>query len=205
VNRHLGRADLALGCAGSEESCGHRRWRSEGDEPIPAVETSIGERKIVLSRGLRDRLLRDVAARFPRKAFGYLLSRGPRYVPTDFVIFDGNIRNGTAWKSSFEAYGRYFVEHSDAGFVAIPDETWAIQQDIAARGLFEIGIFHSHQRHPANFSRIDYELHLSCAENLWHLIVSMRTPAYPRLRAFAVSRAGVAELELATVDGPAYP
>ena len=31
-------------------------------------------------------------------------------------------------------------------------------------------------------------------ENLWHLIVSMRNPLLPQLRAFSVSRRGVREL-----------
>ena len=151
---------------------------------------------IVLTSELRDRLLAVVRDRFPTKSFGYFVSDGPAERPTDFIVFEGNVRNDRTWKPEFETYGRYFVDHSDAGFVATPEEAWAVQQEIFRRGVVEVGIFHSHQRHPANFSRIDYEMHLKRFEPLWHLIVSVRTPAYPRLRAFSVATTGVRELDI---------
>jgi proteasome lid subunit RPN8/RPN11 len=151
---------------------------------------------IVLTESLCERLLAVVAERHPQKSFGYLLSAtGPRR-PTDFVTFEGNMRNSAGWRRKFESFGRYFVDHADAGFVTTPEESWRVAQEIAARGLDEVALFHTHQRHPANFSRVDYELHMSRFHNLWHLIVSMRNPELPQLRAFAVSSAGVRELPL---------
>jgi len=154
------------------------------------------EQAVVLSSDLHDRLLTTALARFPTKSFGYLLADESRFKPVDFVVFDENIRNDDGWRPRFEAYGEYFVRHSDAGFVATAEEAWAVQQEIDRRGLAEVAVFHTHQRHAANFSRIDYELHLRLFESLWHLIVSLRNPSYPRLRAFDVTSGGVRELEL---------
>jgi proteasome lid subunit RPN8/RPN11 len=161
------------------------------DQPVEAI---------MLTRELADRLVTTVRERFPVKSFGYLLADSDARRPVDFVLFSENIRNDDEWQGDFHAYGRYFVEHDDAGFVATPDEAWRMQKEIWERDLFEVGVFHSHQRHPANFSEIDYDLHLSRFETLWHLIVSLRNPEIPQLRAFSVSRAGVSELPLLVTD-----
>lgn len=145
---------------------------------------------------LRDRLVETITARFPEKSFGYLLSEERSDAPTDFVLFEGNIRNDAVWRPEFESYGRYFVNHSDAGFVATPEETWRIQREISARGLVEVGVFHSHQRHPANFSQIDYEMHVQRFQSLWHMIVSLRNPRFPQVRVYAVAPDGVRELRV---------
>lgn len=158
-------------------------------------------RTIAFPRALRDRLVATITERFPLKTFGYLLSDTNADEPKDFVVFEENIRNDAEWQPRFHAYGRYFVEHDDAGFVATPEEAWRVQKEIWARGMFEVAAFHSHQRHPGNFSGIDYDLHLERFEHLWHLIVSLRTPALPQLRAFDVSAAGVTEVPLEVVDG----
>jgi len=158
---------------------------------------------IVLSTTLRDRLLEAVSRRHPRKSFGYLLSEGSRHAPGDFLLFETNLRNEGSWKPRFEHYGPYFTAHADAGFVASPEETWRRQKEIWSRGMQEVGVFHSHQRHPGNFSRIDYDMHMERFEELWHLIVSMRNPASPQLRAFAPSRSGVRELQVRIEGRPA--
>ena len=63
--------------------------------------------------------------------------------------------------------------------------------------MFEVGVLHSHQRHPANFSRVDYQMHMkSAGKQLWHVIFSMRTPDYPQVRAFEVHESGVSEIRL---------
>ncbi len=151
---------------------------------------------VVLHREVRDRLLATVLERHPRKSFGYLLSAGDPRIVSDCAFFESNVRNDAAWKPVFEAHGAYFVAHDDAGFVAAPDESWRIQKQIWERGLQEVALFHSHQRHPANLSGIDYEMHVGRFGRLWHLIISMRNPAQPQLRAFAVSRDGVRELQI---------
>ena len=156
---------------------------------------------IAFPRTLHDRIVATVAERFPQKSFGYLLSDTSAHEPRDFVLFHENIRNDAAWQPHFHTYGRYFVEHDDAGFVATPEEAWRVQKEIWSRGMFEVAAFHSHQRHPGNFSGIDYDLHLARFERLWHLIISLRNPALPQLRAFDVSADGVLELPLEVVDG----
>ena len=150
--------------------------------------------RVHITSSLRDKLIRAVCERYPRKTYGYLVSDVDAGTATDFVLFNGNLRNDPSWQPEFHAYGRYFVEHDDAGFVATPEESWRVQKEMWARGVFEVAVFHSHQRHPANFSQIDYELHVQRFESLWHAVISMRNPVQPQLRAFDVSRAGVREL-----------
>lgn len=160
------------------------------------------EKAIVLSPVLRERLITTIKQRYPQKSFGYLISDVDACTPTDFILFQANIRNSQTWKQTFESYGQYFVEHEDAGFVATPEESWQVQNEIWQRGMVEVGVFHSHLRHPANFSGIDFDLHTRRFDNLWHLIISMRNPRLPQLRAFAVSHAGVHELPVVTPAAP---
>jgi proteasome lid subunit RPN8/RPN11 len=154
------------------------------------------ETGIVLRQELHDRLLGTVRRRWPEKSFGYLISTvGPEH-PTDYLLFEGNVRNGHDWQPVFHAYGTYFVEHDDAGFVATPEESWRVQKEMWARGAFEVGVFHSHQRHPANFSFVDYQMHVSRFDRLWHMIISLRNPRLPQIRVFRPTREGVRELPL---------
>jgi proteasome lid subunit RPN8/RPN11 len=151
---------------------------------------------LVFPRGLYDRLVATAVGRHPVKSFGYLVSDGPALRPADFVLFEGNERNDARWQPEFWRRGRYFVDNDDAGFVATAEESWRVQKSLMARGLFEVGVFHTHRRHPANFSSIDYEMHVSRFENLWHLIISLRNAALPQVRAFEVSPHHVREMEL---------
>lgn len=151
---------------------------------------------ILLPVDLHDRLLAAVLERYPQKSFGYLVSNTASYRPSDFIMFGGNIRNDDAWHGEFVARGRYFADHADAGFVATPAESWRVQRHLLRTGLSEVAVFHTHKRHPGNFSGIDYDLHISRFTSLWHLIISLRTVQLPQLRAYAVTRAGVRELNL---------
>jgi len=151
---------------------------------------------VLFSRGLYDRLVATAVGRHPVKSFGYLVSGGPALRPADFVLFEDNERNDARWQPEFWRRGRYFVDNDDAGFVASAEESWRVQKSLMARGLFEVGVFHTHRRHPANFSSIDYEMHVSRFENLWHLIISLRNAAIPQVRAFEVSPHHVREMEL---------
>jgi proteasome lid subunit RPN8/RPN11 len=151
---------------------------------------------LVFPRTLYDRLVAVAVDRHPVKSFGYLVSRGPPRQPADFVLFEGNDRNDALWQPEFRRRGRYFVDHDDAGFVATPEESWRVQKSLMARGLFEVGVFHTHRRHPANFSSIDYEMHVSRFDSLWHLVISLRNVALPQVRAFEVSPQSVREMEL---------
>jgi proteasome lid subunit RPN8/RPN11 len=149
---------------------------------------------VVLPAALHGRLLSTVVERYPRKSFGYLVSAGPPEAPSDFVLFSENIRNDPRWRPEFESRGRYFVDHPDAGFVATPEESWQIQRMLRHRGVREVGVFHTHRRHPGSLSRIDYDLHVSRFGRMWHMIISLRNPRLPQLRAFDVSSDGVREL-----------
>lgn len=154
--------------------------------------------RVVLPPRVRDGLLAAIVARFPRKSFGYLVSEQDPLTAGDFVLFEANVRNEPAWRRRFEAYGQYFVDNDDAGFVASPHEAWAAQKALWTRGLREIAVFHTHRRHPANLSSVDRDLHLDRFPALWHLIVSLRNPQLPQLRAFAVGRDGVREMRIDT-------
>lgn len=158
---------------------------------------------IVMDAPLYERFVATVRRRFPRKSFGYFISSIGPDRPTDFILLDENVRNAATWKPRFEAYGRYFVDHDDAGFVATPTEVWRVQKRIWDRGMFEVGIFHSHQRHPGNFSQIDYEMHLQRYSGPWHLVISLRNPLLPVVRVFAVSEAGVREIPVHLAAPPA--
>lgn len=139
------------------------------------------------------RLTSTVLDRLPCKSFGYLLAADDSDIASDFVLFEANVRNSPAWKPKFESYGRYFIEHDDAGFVATPEESWHVQQEVWNRRASQVGVFHSHLRHPANFSGIDYDMHIERFEDLWHMIVSVRNPRFPQARIYAVSREAVEE------------
>jgi proteasome lid subunit RPN8/RPN11 len=143
-------------------------------------------------------LVDAISTSFPKKCFGYLVAEAGGTTPIDFVLFHDNHRNDRAWRPRFEAYGEYFVAHPDAGFVASPEESLRVQQLLWQRDLCEVGVFHSHQRHPANFSQIDYDLHIQRFPRLWHLIVSLRNRAVPQARAFDVRSDGVDEIPIVT-------
>jgi proteasome lid subunit RPN8/RPN11 len=162
---------------------------------------------LVFSRPLYDRLVAVAVGRHPVKSFGYLVSGGPAHQPADFVLFEeGNDRNDARWQPEFWRRGRYFVDNDDAGFVATPEESWRVQKSLMTRGLFEVGVFHTHRRHPANFSSIDYDMHVSRFDNLWHLVISLRNVALPQVRAWEVSPRGVHEMELRlTPERPGPP
>jgi hypothetical protein len=170
------------------------------EQPMRVSAQTLEAAPLILGTALLDRLIATAVGRFPTKTFGYLLGRDDPLQPADFVVFRENLRNDGRWRKRFEAYGRYFVDHSDAGFVASPQEAWEMQQEIARRDLVEVGVFHTHQRHPANFSRIDFEMHWRLFESLYHVILSLRNPSFPRLRAFQVSAEGVCELEVLLTD-----
>jgi proteasome lid subunit RPN8/RPN11 len=165
------------------------------------ARADAGPTEVRLPIAVYERLVGTVRRRSPGKSFGYLISDVDETTATDCVFFEDNIRNDDGWRQTFEAYGDYYVQHRDAGFVADPQEAWRLQRQIWARNMFEVGVFHSHHRHPANFSRIDYEMHVQRFASLWHLIVSVRNPRHPVVRAFAVSEGGVRELPVHVV-GP---
>jgi formylglycine-generating enzyme required for sulfatase activity/proteasome lid subunit RPN8/RPN11 len=155
-----------------------------------------GQGSIVFPPLLYKQLLDEVTKRYPQKVFGYILSDAGTGEPADFIIFEENIRNSKRWQPEFHSYGRYFINHADAGFVATPAESWRVQKEIWTRGLREIAVFHTHQRHPANFSKIDWDMHRQRFCDLWHLIISLRNPQFPQMRAFGISGDGVRELPL---------
>jgi formylglycine-generating enzyme required for sulfatase activity len=154
---------------------------------------------VVFPSALYEQLIDETRRRYPRKVFGYLLSRTTPHEPSDFILFEENIRNSDIWQPEFHSYGDYFIDHADAGFVATPQESWRVQKAIWSRGMYEVGVLHSHQRHPANFSRIDWDMHRQRFSDLWHLIISLRNPQLPQVRAFAVASDSVRELPLHVV------
>jgi proteasome lid subunit RPN8/RPN11 len=156
--------------------------------------------QILLPAELHDRLLKAVLSRYPHKSFGYLTSESTPNRPTDFVVFKENVRNNDDWRGVFESRGRYFIDHPDAGFVASPEESWRVQKYLFEKGRSEVAVFHTHLRHPGNFSDVDYELHISRFGLLWHLIISLRNIRMPQMRAFAVSKTKVRELNIRVLE-----
>jgi proteasome lid subunit RPN8/RPN11 len=113
---------------------------------------------------------------------------GYPFTASDVIFFDPakNRRNDPRIRPAFEAQGRYFKAYDDAGFVADSGEVLAVYQQLERQGREAVAMFHSHRRQPANFSHIDYRLHNPAYP--WHLIVAMREPQRPVLRAFAVRK-----------------
>jgi proteasome lid subunit RPN8/RPN11 len=113
---------------------------------------------------------------------------GYPFTASDVIFFDPtkNRRNDPRIRPAFEAQGSYFRSYDDAGFMADSAELLAVHQQLERRGLEAVAMFHSHRRQPANFSHIDYRLHNPAYP--WHLIIAMREPQRPVLRAFAVRK-----------------
>src|SRR5947209_3542163 len=126
------------------------------------------------------------------KGFGFLVGNpsDPRipYAAQEAIFFDPtrNRRNDPQYRSAFCAQGDYFRTYDDAGFVADSRDVLAVWRSVERRGLEIVAPFHVHRRQPANFSVIDYRLHNPTFA--WHLILSVRDPARPVLRAFRVSK-----------------
>jgi hypothetical protein len=152
--------------------------RPEVRLPQPVFDRLLGTTTAVHAAGL--------------KSFGLLLAdpADPRfpYVATDVAFFDPekNRRNEPAMRAAFEAQGTYFRAYDDAGFVADPAELLELYRRLDESGLEAVALFHVHRRQPANFSVIDFKLHNPAYA--WHLIISLRDPAAPVLRPFAVRK-----------------
>ncbi|EKE01000.1 MAG: hypothetical protein ACD_21C00246G0003 [uncultured bacterium] len=152
----------------------------------------VNREHVCLSLDLLDRFVSAVKAKFPKKAFGYFLAPMGSECPSEFVVFDNDIRND--WKDTFEQYGSYYKIHEDAGFLATPEETYKVEKYIRNNKLHKVGVFHSHKRHPAIFASIDVTLHPD--ESLWHLIISLRNLDFPQIKAFALDNSSVKELKI---------
>jgi proteasome lid subunit RPN8/RPN11 len=159
-----------------------------------------------VSEQLLDRLLGTTTAVHASglKSFGLLLAdpSDPRFpfVATDVAFFDPmkNRRNDPGVRSAFEAQGEYFRAYDDAGFVADATELLEIYRRLDACDLDAVALFHVHRRQPANFSVIDFRLHNPAYP--WHLIISLRDPAHPVLRPFAVRKDPGSEFGISAED-----
>jgi proteasome lid subunit RPN8/RPN11 len=160
----------------------------------PAARDDAPGPHVVLPSSMMDRFLerlRTVHA-VGLKSFGLLVSdpADPAfpYRVSDVVFFDPsrNRRNEPGMRAAFHAQGTYFRSYDDAGFVADSAEVFAVDRELEARALEPVAMFHTHRRQPANFSHIDYRLHNPAYR--WHLIISMRDPRRPQVRAFAVRK-----------------
>jgi hypothetical protein len=138
------------------------------------------------------------------KSFGLLLADplDPDFpfVATDVAFFDPvkNRRNDPELRSVFEAQGEYFRAYDDAGFVADANELLEIYRRLDACDLDAVALFHVHRRQPANFSVIDFRLHNPAFS--WHLIISLRDPAHPVLRPFAVQKDPTSNVGISAAD-----
>jgi proteasome lid subunit RPN8/RPN11 len=172
---------------------------------VPSPRAALGS-EVRLSQALVTRLLDTTIAAHAAglKSFGLLLAnpadRGYPYVATDVAFFDPtkNRRNDPAMRTAFEAQGEYFRAYDDAGFVADATELLQVYRRLDASGLEAVAAFHVHRRQPANFSLIDFRLHNPAYA--WHLIISLRDPAHPDLRAFAVRKDAASEFGISADD-----
>ncbi len=162
--------------------------------------------EVRLDQDLLDRLLDTATAAHVGglKSFGLLVADpsapGYPFTATDVVFFDPhrNRRNDPAMRAAFEAQGKYFRSYDDAGFVADTAELLAVHRRLDAEGVEAVALFHVHRRQPANFSVIDFRLHNPAFP--WHLIISLRDPARPVLRPFAVRKDPLSEFGISPTD-----
>jgi hypothetical protein len=172
---------------------------------IPTPRAALGQ-DVRFSEDVLARLLRTTRAAHAAglKSFGLLLADpqapGFPFVATDVVFFDPtrNRRNDPAMRQAFEAQGEYFRAYDDAGFVADAAELLEVYRRLDDCGLEAVALFHVHRRQPANFSVIDFRLHNPAYA--WHLIISLRDPAHPVLRAFAVRKDLTSEFGISADD-----
>lgn len=143
---------------------------------------------ILFKNNCLQKFINEVVRIYPGKAFGYFLSSRPFGDPEEFFMFKQNIRD--EYDDLFEKYGNYYVTNK-AGFVSTVEETIALERYIRKNGLFKVGVYHSHQRHPALLSSIDADLHPD--EQLWHLIISLRNLEIPRVKIFSVKDDEISE------------
>lgn len=147
---------------------------------------------IPFNKKLLKAFTRDVVSMFPKKAFGFFLSSVTDGLPSEYIFFKKNVRS--EYNDLFLEYGKYFVNHHDAGFITTPEESYQVERYIQRKKLYKVGVFHSHQRHPALISDIDADLHPH--KSLWHLIISLRNPAYPIIKVFSIENRFIEEVHL---------
>lgn len=139
-------------------------------------------RCVKFDEALMQNFICEVKSQFPKKAFGFFLSTEPYGSPTEFIIMKEDHKE--KMMDRFYDYGNYYLDHHDAGFLTSIEETIYIEKYIRTHHLHKVGVFHSHQRHPAILAQVDVDLHPS--PNVWHLLISLRTFEYPQVRVFSV-------------------
>lgn len=142
-------------------------------------------KSVLLDHALARQFVEEVKDQYPKKAFGFFLSDERSGAPTEYIIMKEDQRNNMLDK--FYDYGNYYLDHKDAGFLTSPEEMVHVEKYIRTRRLYKVGVFHSHQRHPAILTTVDVDMHPS--PEMWHLLISLRTVEYPQIRIFSVDSA----------------
>lgn len=131
-------------------------------------------------------LMKDITCQ-ERKCFGYLISNNSDNIISNYYIFSDDRRQDNRYRGNFENIGNYYIDHSNAGFIASPEEMfWFEQEFIRKRKYKLIAVFHVHLRHPNVFTYADWNLHPS--SSLGHLIISLRNKMYPKLQSYVVNK-----------------
>lgn len=146
--------------------------------------------KLIFSEDLLNKFINQVKNKYPKKSFGYFLSDQDKGQPDSYIIFNDDVRN--EMKDEFEQYGNYYKRNQDAGFLTSQEEMYKVHKMISSEGKYIVGVFHSHQRHPAIFSKVDVDLHPS--NKLWHLIISLRNFDYPETKVFSLDDGRVRQI-----------
>lgn len=147
------------------------------------------KRCIEISDTLLNKFIKEVKLKYPLKSFGYFLSSEVNGDPIDFILFSEDDRKKESNK--FKSFGKYYETHSDAGFISTTEETWKVEKMLMEKGLYKVGVYHSHRRQPAIFSSVDKQLHPT--ESLWHLIIALRNLDDPQIKIFAINNGKVEE------------
>ncbi|MGL6063997.1 MAG: Mov34/MPN/PAD-1 family protein [Fusobacteriaceae bacterium] len=114
---------------------------------------------ININEKLLKKFILEVQNKYPMKSFGYFICGLEKNDPEDYIIIKNDVRENM--EKEFEEYGKYYIRNKDARFLSGEMETIEIHKKLLKEKKKIIGVFHSHQRHPAIFSTVDLELHTS--------------------------------------------
>lgn len=140
---------------------------------------------LILKKDLIENFVNEIRMLRGKKTFGYFLSEKENGTPSSYFIFKTDARK----EFPFEKVSKYYSNNSTAGFLATPQETLSLHRKLEMNGLKVVGVFHTHMRHPPMLSKIDADMHLS--NSVWHLIISIKNLAYPRIKIFTIDHSEV--------------
>jgi proteasome lid subunit RPN8/RPN11 len=149
--------------------------------------------EILMSRKLYDELVRLCLDALPEKVYG-LVGGSDIYHPKSLYPCSTNLRNTPEWKSIFDSFGE-FHRNPDVGFVIEPSEVKSVVDEMAEKGEFLVGIFHSHRFLSVEPSKAD--IALSSVPELLCYIISVSDPPAAKVGIYSLCKDGFQSIPIA--------